>query len=48
MTAVDEWINGKDSDFCSFGLMTLEHRSSKCITLKGNYIEKEEVNLNRK
>ena len=26
----------------------LEHRWSKCITLEGNYIEKEEVDLNRK
>ena len=35
-------------DFFSSGLMALEHRWSKCITLEGNYIEKEEVDLNRK
>ena len=34
--------------FFSSGLMALEHRWSKCITLEGNYIEKEEVYLNRK
>ena len=48
VTAVEEWVNGKDPDFFSSGLMALEHRWSKCITLKGNYIEKEEVDLNRK
>ena len=46
--AVEEWVNGKDLDFFSSGLMALEHHWSKCITLKGNYIEKEEVNLNQK
>ena len=45
--AVEEWVNGKDPNFFSFGLMTLEHRWSKCITLEGNYIEKGEVDLNR-
>ena len=39
-------VNGKDPDFFSSGLMALEHRWSKCITLEGNYIEKEEVDLN--
>ena len=48
VTAVEEWVNGKDTDFFSSGLMALEHRWSKCITLEGNYIEKEEVDLNRK
>ena len=48
VTAVEEWVNGKDLDFFSSWLMTLEHRWSKCITLEGNYIEKEEVDLNRK
>ena len=46
--AVEEWLNGKDPNFFSSGLMALEHRWSKCITLEGNYIEKEEVDLNRK
>ena len=46
--AVEEWVSGKDPDFFSFGLMALEHRWSKCITLKGNYTEKEEVDLYRK
>ena len=48
VTAVEEWVNGKDPYFFSSGLMALEHRWSKCITLEGNYIEKEEVDLNRK
>ena len=48
VTAVEEWVNGKDPDFFSSGLMALEHRWSKCITLEGNYIETEEVCLNRK
>ena len=38
VTAVKEWVNGKDPDFFSSGLMALEHRWSKCITLEGNYI----------
>ena len=46
--AVEEWVNGKDPDFFSSGLMALEHHWSKCITLEGNYIEKEEVDLNQK
>ena len=45
VTAVEEWVNGKDPET---ELMALEHRWSKCITLEGNYIEKEEVDLNRK
>ena len=45
---VEEWVNGKDPDFFSSGMMALEHRWSKCITLEGNYIEKEEVDLNHK
>ena len=36
VTAVEEWANGKDPDFFSSGLMALEHRWSKCITLEGN------------
>ena len=48
VTAVEEWVNGKDPDFFSSGLMALGHRWSKCITLEGNNIEKEEVDLNRK
>ena len=43
-----EWVNGKDPYFFSPGPMTLEHSWSKYITLEGNYIEKEEVDLNRK
>ena len=42
----EEWVNRKDPDF--FSSMALEHHMSKCITLEGNYIEKEEVDLNRK
>ena len=48
MTAVEEWVNGKDPDFFSSELMAPEHRWSKCITLEDNYIEKEEVYLNQK
>ena len=47
VTAVEEWVNGKVPDFFSSGLLALEHRWSKCVTLEGNYIEKEEVDLNR-
>ena len=42
VTAVEEWVNGKDPGFFSSGLMAFEHYWSKCITLEGNYIEKEE------
>ena len=38
----------KSNDFFSSGLMAPEHRRSKCIAPKGNYIEKEEVDLSRK
>ena len=48
MTAVEEWVSGEDPDFFTSGLMALEHSWSKCFTLEGNYIEKEEVDLNRK
>ena len=34
MMAVEEWVNGKDPNFFSSGLMALEHRWSKCITQK--------------
>ena len=40
VTAVEELVNGKDPDFFRSGLMALEHRWSKCITLEGNYIKK--------
>ena len=45
---VEEWFHGKDPDFFTSGLLALEHRWSKCIALEGNYIEKEEVDLDRK
>ena len=48
MTAVEEWVNRKDPDVFSCWLKALEHLWSKCITTEGNYIEKEEVDLNRK
>ena len=47
VTAVEEWVNGKEPDFFISGLMALEHHWSKCNTLEGNYIEKEEVDLKR-
>ena len=37
-TAVEEGVNGKDSDFFSSGLIALQHHWSKCITIEGNYI----------
>ena len=40
VTAVEEWVKGKDPDFFSSGLMALELRWSKCITLEGNYRKK--------
>ena len=46
--AVEEWVSEKDPDFFSSGLMALEHCWSKCITLEGNYIEIEKVDLSRK
>ena len=48
VTAVEEGVNGKDHGFFSSGLMALEHCWSRYITLEGNYVEKEEVYLNRK
>ena len=48
VATVEEWFNGKDPDFFTSGLIALEHRWSKCIALEGNYIEKEEVDLNPK
>ena len=48
VTAVEGWVNGKDPDFFSSGLMALEHRWSKSIKLEGSYIEKDYVDLNRK
>ena len=41
LTAVVEWVNRKNPDFFSFGLMALEHRWSKRIALESNNIEKE-------
>ena len=49
--AVEKWVDGKDPDLFTSGLMALDgtgRRWSKCITLEDNYIEKEEVDLNRK
>ena len=48
VTAVEEWVNVKDPDFFSSRVIALEHRWSKCITLEGNYTEKEKVDLNWK
>ena len=48
MTAVEELVNGKHPDFFSSGLTALEYHWSKCLTLEGNYTEKEEVDLNGK
>ena len=48
MIAVEEWVSGMDPVFFSSGLMVLEHHWSKCITLEGNYTEKEEVDFNLK
>ena len=48
MTAAEEWVSGKDPNFSRSGLNALVHRWSKFITLEGNHIEKEEIDLNRK
>ena len=48
VTAVEEWVMERTPTLFSSGLMALGHRWSKCITLEGNYIEKKEVDLNRK
>ena len=48
VTAVEDRVNGKDPDFFNSGLMALEHHWSKCITQEGNYIKKEEADLNWK
>ena len=32
VTAVEEWVNGKDPGLFSSRLMTLEHRWSECFT----------------
>ena len=48
VAAVEEWVGDKDPGFFSSGLMALEHRWSKCITLEGNYIEKEAIDLTQK
>ena len=40
-TAVEEWVSGKVPDIFSSGLMALEHRWSKCITLEGNSSKKK-------
>ena len=47
LVTVDEtWVHYYEPENKA-GLMALEHHWSKCITLEGNYIEKEEVDLNR-
>ena len=48
VSAAEKWVNQKDPAFFSSGLMALEHRLSKCITLEDNNIENEEVDLSRK
>ena len=39
-SAVDEWFNLKPQDFFHAGIAALEHRWSKCIEVRGDYIEK--------
>ena len=41
-------VSGKDPDFFSSGLMAFGYHWTKCITFKGNHIEKVEVDLNWK
>ena len=48
VAAVEEWVRDKDPGFFSSGLMALEHRWSKFVILKGNYIDKEEIDLTQK
>ena len=40
VTALEEWVNGKDPAFFSAGPMALENCWTKCITLEDNYTEK--------
>ena len=47
VATVEEWVRDKDPGFFSSGLMTLEHRWSKCIILEDDY-EKEEIDLSQK
>ena len=35
VTAVEEWVNGKDPDFFSSGLMALKHHWPECMTPRG-------------
>ena len=40
VTAVEEWVNGKNPDFFSSGMMAFDHRWSKSTTLEDNYIKR--------
>ena len=48
VTAVEGLGNGKELDLFSSGMMALEHHWFMCITIEGNDIEEEEVDLDRK
>ena len=55
LTILHDWLGMRKltalfvpNAFVGSGLMTLENRWSKCITLAGNKIDKEEVDLNLK
>ena len=53
MAAVEVWFHGKDPDFFTSGLIALEYRWSLVQVhspggKEGNYIEKEELDLNPK
>ena len=39
--AVENWVDGKDTDFFRPGLMALEHRWSKCITLEAGQLHRK-------
>ena len=48
VAAVEERVRDKDPGYFSSGLMALKHSWFKCISLEGNYIEKEEIDLTQK
>ena len=40
ISAVDQWFNSQSQDFFHAGIAALEHRWSKCVEVRGDYIEK--------
>ena len=42
-TAVTQWVKDTPREFFRNGIRNLQHRWSKCISLKGEYIEKFDI-----